>query len=245
MNHIITNTIPDAYRLSDAFRARVEHVSMLAHRAVHVDVIRQGMDGDNIMQTISWQGYDRLELGVEDIMLARAILEHPPLAAFLMPYFSDPYELPPVAVQVREHFDMANTKTMLDDDAIRDLIADTDRALDDCETLMNNLPKSAALNGFASRDVAGRASMIDRAPALRHYACLKDRVRDWVLNPLQAAILSADGTSVMADMGRVDAIRIQSRAVSSHEELMEARANVAAMRGETNRVGLLTPRLQA
>ncbi len=233
----------DIYRLSDAFRARVEAVSMQAHRVLNVDVIRQNAQDGNVMQTLSWQGFDRLDLGVEDIMLARAILEHPPLAPVLMPYFSDPFELPPVALRVRELFDMASLAPVPGRDEIDDLIADTDRALDDCTTMMSTLPKSALVGGFLSRDIAGRAAMIDRAPALRHYACLKDRVRDWVLNPLKAALLGQDGNVTEQDMGPVHSIRITSRAVTSRDELMEARAIVAAMRGESNRVGLMTPRI--
>src|SRR5690606_37673943 len=100
----------------------------------------------------------------------------------------------PVAERVRALFDLHNPAPA-DQDEISYLIDGTDRALDDCETVVKALPRAALVNGFMSRDVAGRAAMIDRAPALRHYTCLKDHVREWVLNPLKIAVLDVKGNA--------------------------------------------------
>lgn len=240
MEHFSALNVARTYRLSEQFRARADHLTMQAHRLIAVTIIRQDSNDKNVMQSFPWNGYDRLDLGVEDIVLARAILEHPSLATTLMPYFSD--AAPPVADRVRALFDLRDPAPA-DKSEIDYLIESTDRALDDCETVVNSLPRSAMVHGFQSRDIAGQAAMIDRAPALRHYTCLKDHVRAWVLNPLKIAVLDSKGNAHEEEIGPVDSIRISSKAVSNHEELLEARATIAATRGENNRVGLLTPHI--
>lgn len=206
--------------LSRVFQDKAAEAEALSYRRVALTIVHHAPGHPQILQETAQRHYDRLEIGLHDLVILRAALEYPQMAfnliAFLNPLPSAqpvPGSLNAIKEKVREQFNLQAKPGLLSSAESRKLLRRTESELDRRLDFLRNFPAELVFS-FAGHSDHDNVARLTTAENFRYLPLTRRFLRDWLVAPAandapkQAeAPLDSVRATVVPVLGRLDEAR--------------------------------------
>ncbi len=233
-----------AFDLSRDFRVRAEQADSLSYRKLHLSITYHAPGFPHLLETHPHKIYDRFEIGLDDLVVTRAILENPAMAIFLMPYL-DPRPVPQpgkgslddLKNQACRLFNLFSGPGARRDSELRYLIERSDAEMDMRLDYLKDMKSEFAVDFFGRPDTDNIARL-DALPETKFLPTLKQYFANWMFRPV-ANILKPDGEELPRQaQAPLNLANVAVEKLADQEDLRKARLYVDACINQGRRLVL-------
>lgn len=186
------------FDLSRDFRERAERADSLSYRQLHLKITYHVPGFPHLLETRSHKIYDRMDIGLDDLVVARDILENPEMATFFMPYLGSRPAPQPVQGnlndlknQLRRIFHLSAAAGSWNESELKHLIERSDAEMDKRLDYLKDVKSRFSVDFFGRPDTDNIARL-DALPETKFLPVLKQYFANWMYRPV-ANILKPDG----------------------------------------------------
>lgn len=221
-----------AFDLSRDFRERAEQADCLSYRKLDLKITYHVPGFPHLLETRPHKIYDRVEIGLDDLVMTRAILENPAMATFLLPYLGhqpSPQpgkgDLDDLKNQARRLFNLLSGPGSKRDGELKHLIERSDAEMDVRLDYLKELKSQFAVEFFGRPD-PDNIARLDALPETKFLPTLKQYFANWMYRPV-ANILKPDGEDLPRQaQAPLNLAAVALVTLENQEELRKARLYV-------------------
>ena len=198
---MVKKTDKPAFDLSRDFRERAELADKLSYRQLHLKITYHAPGFPHLLETRPHKIYDRVEIGLDDLVVARAIFENPVLAGWFLPYLgTQPApqpgkgDLDGLKNQARRIFNILSAPTAARDSELKYLIERSDAEMDLRLDYLKEMTARFSVD-FAGRADTDNIARLETLPETKFLPALKQYFANWMFRPV-ANIIQPDGEPV-------------------------------------------------
>lgn len=194
---MVRTTDKPAFDLSRDFRERAEMAERMSYRRLNLNITYHAPGFPHLLETRPHRLYDRVEIGLDDLVITRVILENPALAAFFLPYL-DPHPAPQpgkgdldaLKNQARRIFNIMASSAAARESELKYLIERSDVEMGLRLDYLKDMKEQFRVDFFGRGDT-DNIVRLDALPETKFLPALKQYFANWMYRPV-ANILNPD-----------------------------------------------------
>ena len=210
--------------ISRDFQNCAERIDRDSYRKVVLNVTHHAPGFPHVLERTSIRIFDRVETGLYDLMVLRAVLENPSMGPFLMPYISAQSKIMPgCQSRLRAQYNMVPPSPvfMMDSSEITHWLKRTEIELEGLGGLNLAFPKTFAVK-FAGRNDVDNIAALESGAQSKYLPRTRKTLQDWIIAP-------ADGQNAPPRQAEapLHAAQIKLAPVTKAKDLEDARKRVS------------------
>lgn len=235
-----------AFDLSRDFRDKAETADALSYRVVRMDITYHVPSFPHLLETRPHQIYDRLDIGLEDLVVTRAIIENPAMAGYLLPYLAmrptpQPVkgDMEAIKFRTRDIFNvMAGVQAR--EDERRYLIARTDAEMDLRLDYLKDVRESFTVD-FGPAQAVDHLARLEAMPETKFLPGLKHYFSNWMFKPVANITHPEDEPAPRQAQAPLNIVAVALGRIVQEETLRKARLFVDDTLNEGRRIITAAP----